>query len=444
MSVNPFDNNTNDKQEIKQLEADYSSCNQETIKQLSDQNLLQPSKDNYSEIVNYMRLIRSTNIGTSLFWRLIDIFGDASTAVYEAEEFFKKINSKKKIKLATIAEVEEEIEKTLKFGAEIIIASDIRYPQLLRTIFDPPAVLTAKGDLSFFNKPSVAIIGARNCSFAGGNIAKRIAVELGENSIITVSGLAKGIDSAVHEASILSGTIAVIAGGIDSVYPQENKRLYQQIAQYGLLVSEMKFGTPPKSNYFIKRNRIISGLSPNLIVVEAGLKSGSLATAKFALEQGREIYACAGSPFDPRCAGVNKLIKDGARIITDLNELIIEIEKNNRNMFAINFEEINKNSSNLALENFTKPPKENFINNQNESQGIAKNIIQSSQIDDDEIKKIVEIIISKINNQAISIDEIIEHLQKPARLVNVALMQLELNGQIAINHGKVSGDNLLI
>lgn len=399
--------------------------------------------NNYFEIVNYMRLIRSTNIGPSLFWRLIKIFGDASTAVLEADDFFKSIGSKNKIKLATISEVEDEFAKTQKFGAEIIIASDPRYPQILRSIYDAPPLLTVKGDLSFFNKPSVAIIGARNCSFSASNIAKKIAVEFGQNSILTISGLARGIDCAVHEASILSGTIAVIAGGIDSIYPLENKRLYQQISQYGLLVSEMPFGTPPKSNYFIKRNRIISGLAPSLIIVEAGLKSGSLATSRFALEQGREIYACAGSPFDPRCAGVNKLVKDGAIIITDLDELVADVIENNRNMLTQNSANLSEDLLNL------QSPKKNSPDIQDQNIRDQKNITitklsQLTQTEDDELQQIIEIIIAKINHQAISIDEIIEHIQKPVKLINVALMHLELNGQISINHGKVRGDNLLI
>jgi len=448
-NVNFIASSPNDNYKIIELGGDESSL------QLSD---------NYFEIVNYMRLIRSINIGPSLFWRLIEIFGDASNAVLEVVDFFKRINPKKKIKLATIYEVEEEIEKTKKFGAEIIIASDPRYPQILKTIYDSPPLLTVKGDLSFFNKPSVAIVGARNCSFSASNIAKKIAVEFGQNSIITISGLARGIDCAVHEASILSGTIAVIAGGIDSIYPLENKRLYQQISQYGLLVSEMPFGAPPKSNYFIKRNRIISGLAPSLIVVEAGLKSGSLATSRFALEQGREIYACAGSPFDPRSAGANKLVKDGARIITDLDELISEVSQNNHNMSKQNYENLNKNflnsqflnSQSLKIDSSTKKITSDIFGKTTQSQDfqnlneqVKENISiskssQLTEIEDDELQQIIEIIIAKINNQEISIDEIIEHVKKPVKLINVALMQLEINGQISINHGKVSGDNLLI
>jgi DNA processing protein len=424
---------------------------------LPNQNLIKPSyssnlsvydnnvdncditKNNDQEIIDYLRLIRSENIGPNFFWRLLEIFEDANIAVREASDFFRKIGSKKKIKIISIAEAENEIEKIQKFGAKIIIASDPNYPKILKTIYDAPPLLTVKGDLSFFNKPNVAIVGARNCSFSASNIAKKIAVDLGESSFITVSGLARGVDVAVHEASILSGTIAVIAGGIDNIYPLENKRIYQQISQYGLLISEMPFNSPPKSNYFIKRNRIISGLSSSLIVVEAGLKSGSLATARFALEQGREVYACAGSPFDHRCAGVNQLIKDGAKIITNIVELVSDISQDNLN---------------FKSENFKKNNVKNFIQDDFKIKDLSSNdklennllVVNKKNIDDfindDELQNISDIIANKINNQAISIEEIIFDINKSAKLVNIALMQLEFKGKIIINNGTVIANEL--
>lgn len=283
--------------------------------------------NNQQKTIDCLRLIRSENIGVFSFWRLIELFGDPSTAVKEADNFFKKLNLKKKIKIASLNFVEKELEDTEKFGAKLISFFDDNYPKALQKIYDSPPLIAVKGDISLLENSSISIVGARNCSFNGANIAKKIAVEFGQNSFVTISGLARGIDSAVHEASILSGTIGVIAGGINSIYPYENRRLYQQISEVGLLISEMPFNAPPKSNYFIKRNRIISGLSSSLIVIEASNKSGSLATARFALEQGREVFACAGSPFDPRCSGVNQLIKDGANIISDLDYLIEDVKK---------------------------------------------------------------------------------------------------------------------
>ena len=459
---NTFDPNVSEKQPNLAVNSSPSLSDS-----LPNQNLAKPSyssnicvydhdvdkcditKNNDQEIIDYLRLIRSENIGPNFFWRLLEIFGDANIAVREASDFFRKIGSKKKIKITSIAEAENEIEKIQKFGAKIIIASDPNYPKILRTIYDAPPLLTVKGDLSFFNKPNVAIVGARNCSFSASNIAKKIAVDLGENSFITVSGLARGVDIAVHEASILSGTIAVIAGGIDNIYPFENKRIYQQISQYGLLISEMPFGSPPKSNYFIKRNRIISGLSSSLIVVEAGLKSGSLATARFALEQGREVYACAGSPFDHRCAGVNQLIKDGAKIITNIVELVSDISQDNLNFKSENFK-----SENFKSENFKKNNVKNFVENDFKIKDLSSNdklennlsAMNKKNIDDfindDELQNISDIIANKINNQAISIEEIIFDINKSAKLVNIALMQLEFKGKIIINNGTVIANEL--
>jgi len=308
--------------------ASNKNCEKYEIKLsgLNDQSDKNNLANNQQKTIDCLRLIRSENIGVFSFWRLIEFFGSASTAVKEADNFFKKLNLKKKPKIASLDLIEKELEDTEKFGAKIISFFDENYPKALQKIFDCPPVIAVKGDISLFKHNSISIVGSRNCSFNGANIAKKIAVEFGQNSFITVSGLARGIDSAVHEASILSGTIGVIAGGINSIYPYENRRLYQQISEVGLLISEMPFNAPPKSNYFIRRNRIISGLSSSLIVIEASAKSGSLATARFALEQGREVFACAGSPFDPRCSGVNQLIKDGANIINNLDHLIDDVK----------------------------------------------------------------------------------------------------------------------
>lgn len=513
-------------------------------------------KNNISEkeIFNYLRLIRSPNVGASTFWRLINIFGNVENALYGVENFFERMSPKKKIKLISEEQIYQEIEQTYKFGGEIILASDYRFPKFLHYIDDCPPLLIIKGDASFLQNSKISIVGSRNCSFHGENIAKKIALEFGQNSFTTVSGLARGIDSAVHEASILGGTIAVIAGGINSIYPYENKRLYQQICEVGLLISEMPFNAPPKSNYFIRRNRIISGLSSSLIVVEASNRSGSLATARFALEQGREIFACAGSPFDQRCSGVNQLIKDGAGIITDLGSLIQDaqviennfqlslISKNkspkisfneishwqdykiNDNDFSSldseklqqflpsfenresenidskgNQQQLNFNNSSLEINQelnddksfitatksieYTKSSQEVIIigrvknyfqdyqNDQNFSlQNInnkianqydfvdqnppsieknkqlkidKKNTIKNKKndfVEDFQMQEIAENILAKLSSTPVEIDNIIQQLNIPARLINVALVNLELNGKISVNHGRVYGE----
>lgn len=185
--------------------------------------------NNQQKTIDCLRLIRSDNIGVFSFWRLIELFGDVSTAVKEADNFFKKLNLKKKIKIASLDFAEKELEDTEKFGAKLISFFDDNYPKALQKIYDSPPLIAVKGDISLLKQNSISIVGARNCSFNGANIAKKIAVEFGQNSFITISGLARGIDSAVHEASILSGTIGVIAGGINSVYPSKSSTISTNI-----------------------------------------------------------------------------------------------------------------------------------------------------------------------------------------------------------------------
>jgi DNA processing protein len=362
-----------------------------------------------AEKLNWLRLARSENVGKSTFFRLIKIFGAAETALEKIADLSQQVG--RRITICSSAEVEKELLATQKFGAEILLFSEEKYPRLLREIPDPAPVLTVKGETEFFNRDTIAVVGPRNPSFGAISFAKKIAAQLGENSIITVSGMARGIDSAAHIASLASGTIAVIAGGIDHIYPKENDELYAAIAKQGLLVSETPFGAPPKGGNFVQRNRIISGLSLAVIVVEAGLKSGSLITARYAAEQGREVFAVPGSPFDPRCHGTNRLIKDGANMLESIDDVLNE------------FAGIKARFSEVGI--LREPESEEFV------MPITK------MPSDDDLKNIREEIFSKLSFIPIAIEEIIAELQAPARLVNIALVQLELADKIEISFGKV-------
>jgi DNA processing protein len=363
------------------------------------------------EKLHCLRLSRSENIGKSTFFRLIDIFGSAQKALEHLPEFAANGGLKRKIKICSLDEAELEIANSTKFGAEIITFFDEEYPSLLKKIPDPSPILTIKGAAEFLNKTSVAIVGPRNASFNGMNFAKKIALELGQHSIITVSGLARGIDSAVHQGSILSGTIAVIAGGIDHIYPKENHNLYDSISQRGLLVSENAFGAPPKGGNFVQRNRIISGLSLATIVVEAGLQSGSLITARYAVEQGREVFAIPGSPFDPRCHGTNRLIKDGAKMLESVEDVLSELPQLKSRLHKPN--------------TLREPDNKAFI---------EPNIKMPNDL---EISQIQQEIFSRLSFVPIEIEDIICELQAPTRLVNIALVQLELADKIEVSFGKV-------
>lgn len=356
---------------------------------------------NPQEKINWLRLARSENVGPITFFRLIDAFNSATKAIERFSEL------KTRIILCSKERAESELVEIENFGAELLCFYEEKYPQYLREIPAPPPVLTIKGDASFLSRNSVAIVGARKASIHSINFARSIAVEVGNQSIVIASGMARGVDTAAHEGALMSGTIGVIAGGINTIYPQENAELYRNVIDLGLLVSEAHFNAPPRSENFIQRNRIISGLSLATIVVEAGLKSGSLSTARFALEQGREVFAVPGSPFDLRCKGTNRLIKEGANIFENIEDFL-EV-----------FPHLRKSR---ALNSSIKP-------------SFEKN---SESIADIDVKKVREEILQKLNHVPLAVDEIVQELKLSPKLVNIALIELELEEKIAINSGRAS------
>jgi DNA processing protein len=220
------------------------------------------------------------------------------------------------------AAAERELAELDRLGARLIAFIEPEYPLPLGAIDDCPPVIAVLGQAQLLARATVAIVGARNASANGRLIAGRLAREIGAAGHAVVSGLARGIDSAAHEGALESGTIAVVAGGIDVVYPPENETLYQAIAAQGVIVAEMPVGTVPQARHFPRRNRLISGLSLGVVVVEAALRSGSLITARFALEQGREVFAVPGSPLDPRSSGANGLIRQGAMLVESAADII--------------------------------------------------------------------------------------------------------------------------
>jgi DNA processing protein len=215
-----------------------------------------------------------------------------------------------------------ELRDGRRMGAHLIAYGTPEYPRALMSLSDAPPLIWAKGDLSLLNRSTVAMVGARNASSLGLRMTRKLATDLAEDGHVIASGLARGIDTVAHEATIETGTIAVLAGGIDVVYPPENAKLMNQIAEKGLLVSESMIGLRPQARDFPRRNRIISGLSRAVVVIEAAAKSGSLLTAKNALDQGREVLAVPGHPFDARASGCNMLIRDGAVLVRDAKDVI--------------------------------------------------------------------------------------------------------------------------
>ncbi len=225
-------------------------------------------------------------------------------------------------RLATRSEAEREIAKVEKYGARFLVLGQGLYPRLLAELEDAPPLLTAKGNLDLLDKMGTAIVGARNASAAACRFARGLAYDLGQNGLVVVSGLARGIDSAAHDGALEAGTIGVIAGGIDVFYPPENEGRQKALYECGLVLAEMPPGTEPRARHFPYRNRIIAGISVGTVVVEAAPKSGSLITARLAAEAGREVMAVPGSPLDPRAQGCNQLIRDGATLIQNAADVI--------------------------------------------------------------------------------------------------------------------------
>ncbi len=282
-----------------------------------------PETDN--GLLDWLTLARSENIGPITFHHLLKKFGSVQKALEVLPRLAAQGGLKRPLKIAPRSEVEKEIEATRAYGAQIITLESPLYPPLLRHIDSAPPVITVKGHLDLLHHPLFAIVGARNASAMGKKMAHKLSSDLGKQGWGIASGLARGIDTAAHQASLQTGTIAVLAGGIDNIYPQENESLYTKIAQDGVLVAESPFGTQPHATLFPRRNRIISGVSRGVLVVEAALKSGSLTTARYALEQGRDVFAIPGHPLDPRANGCNKLIKNGAILTETLEDITSEI-----------------------------------------------------------------------------------------------------------------------
>lgn len=277
------------------------------------------------ELLDWLQLSRSENVGPLTFHHLLKQYKTPRKALAALPDLASKGGLKRPLKIIPRTDIEKELTATRACGADIITFKDPLYPPLLRHIDSAPAVITAKGRLEFLQDPLFAIVGARNASAMGKKMAHQLAQLLGQQGWMVASGLARGIDGAAHQGSLQRGTIAVLAGGLDQVYPLENQNLYNRIGEEGVLLAESAFGVQPQATLFPRRNRIISGISRCILVVEAALKSGSLITARYALEQGRDVFAVPGHPLDPRARGCNQLIKNGAILVETIEDIQQEI-----------------------------------------------------------------------------------------------------------------------
>ena len=276
------------------------------------------------ERIDWLRLIRSENVGPRGFRSLLRYFGSARAALAQLPELARR-GGAGTLRICSRSEAERELDAARALGICLIGLGEPEYPARLAEIDDAPPLIAVRGKSSALVRPMVAMVGSRNASAAGAKIAAQLARDLAAAGFVVVSGLARGIDAAAHRASLASGTVAVLAGGHDRIYPAEHAPLVDAILEDGAAVSEMPLGWEPRARDFPRRNRLISGLSVGVVIVEAAQRSGSLITARFALEQGREVFAVPGSPLDPRAQGANSLIKQGATLVTEAADVITAI-----------------------------------------------------------------------------------------------------------------------
>ncbi len=269
-----------------------------------------------------LRLAMSDNVGPATWHQLMDLYGSAQEALARLPELAARAGGGRRIRLYDEARARRDLDVTHSLGGALVTFGEAGYPALLAQSGQPPPVLFAAGNLECLSASCCGIVGSRNASANGRRFAREVAAALGGNGWIVASGLARGIDTAAHEASLQTGTIAVMATGLDVIYPAENEKLASLVRQAGCLLTEMPPGTGPRPELFPRRNRIIAGLSSAVVVVEAAIRSGSLITARIANDMGRDVFAMPGSPYDPRSAGTNKLIQDGATLLTGPQDIV--------------------------------------------------------------------------------------------------------------------------
>lgn len=350
--------------------------------------------------LSWLRLIRSDNVGPATFRDLINHFGSAETAIEQLPELSRRGGSARTIRVASVEDAERELEAAETFGAVFIGIGEPDYPPALRRIDGAPPLIAAIGDLALATRTSVGIVGARNASVSGAKMAARMARELGSAGYVIVSGFARGIDAAAHRASLESGTIAAMAGGLDQPYPPENNELYKEIcAGNGLAVSEMPIGWEPRARDFPRRNRLIAGIGLGLVVIEAAQRSGSLITARRAADFGRLVFAVPGSPLDPRAAGANGLLKEGAIVATESRDVIDALAPSSQ-LFPGD-EPLLEEPDNNEEASFTEPH-------------------------EDDRSRVIE----ALGPSPVEIDDIIRHTDVAAQTVYLVLIELDLAGRL--------------
>jgi DNA processing protein len=348
---------------------------------------------------DWLRLLRSRRVGISTFYRLMGEYGSAAEALRQLPEVARAAGVST-YETCPEAVIHAEIKAGKAAGARLVCRGDAEYPATLLDLDDAPPMLWVAGSTAILTKPQIALVGARNASSLGGRMARALTLALAEAGYVIVSGLARGIDTAAHVAALDTGTIAVLGGGVDVLYPAENARLAEDIvAKGGARVSEQPMGLQPQARHFPARNRIISGLAQAVVVVEAAAKSGSLITARTALDQGREVMAVPGHPFDARASGCNMLLRDGARLVRNAEDVI------------------------EALAPLAEPAPELPLEPARPERSLA------------EVAQLHQKILDRLGPSPLGEDQLIRDLGATSRSVSPALTDLELEGRICRQPG---------
>ena len=366
-----------------------------------------PSPLSDAQRLAWLRLWRSENVGPVTFRQLLRRFGSAEAALDALPELARRGGRDRPLAICSAPAAERELAQLGRMGAHLITMADPAFPSLLAELDDAPPLVSALGRVELLAGRSVALVGARNASANGRLLAETMARQLGEIGWVVVSGLARGIDSAAHRGALATGTIAVLAGGLDRPYPPESEALYRAIAERGLVVAELELGRVPQARHFPRRNRIVSGLSLGTVVVEAALQSGSLITARLAGEQGREVMAVPGSPLDPRCRGANQLIRQGATLVETAGDVTEALSG-----FA--------GQARAPMQPLTAPS------------GTLSNLSEDIEITTKSSRNLVE---ERLGPSPVAVDELLRQCQMSPPFLRMTLLELELAGRLIWHPG---------
>ncbi|MBV8120390.1 MAG: DNA-protecting protein DprA [Alphaproteobacteria bacterium] len=343
-------------------------------------------------------------------------FGSARAALEALPRLARRGERIRTVAATTRSAAESELSALSRLGGRIVCWGERLYPAALAQVEDAPPVLTALGQPELLDRPIVAVVGARNASANGRRLARELAAGLGQNGLVVVSGLARGIDAAAHLGAFDTGTAAVVAGGIDIVYPEENRNLYDALRRHGVIVAELPLGSEPQARHFPRRNRIISGMALGVLVVEAAARSGSLITARCAAEQGREVFAVPGSPLDPRCRGTNDLLRGGAILTETAEDVLTQLKPLLQAVPAPR----------------PAPPPPVPVGS-----GWSLAPAQGSAHQPESEEDALEMLLARLGPTPVAVDELVRQCQLTASAVATLLLELELSGRVERHPGNL-------